>query len=34
VKKSADVVEDCIYDDRFYQVKVCTKRDADCADCL
>jgi len=26
VKKSVDVVEDCTYD-RFYQVKVCTRRD-------
>jgi len=33
VKKSVNMVEDCIYD-RFYQVKVCTKRDADCAECL
>jgi len=31
VKNSANVVEDCIYD-QLYQVKVCTKRDADCAD--
>jgi len=32
VKKSVHVVEESIYD-RFYQVKVCTKRDADCDEC-
>jgi len=33
MKESVHVVEECIYD-RFYQVKVCTRRDADCAECL
>ena len=33
MKKSVHVVEECIYD-RFYQVKVCTRRDVDCAECL